>query len=254
MSAASSGSISARRSDARSLGQVVDDVGLQLVLEFGDRVGGLLVVEVVEDPRALRRRELLEDVGDVGRVQLVQALVGDRQLDLREVAVEQVHVVPRDEVLVRAGRRRACATPRDERARARARCRAGCRATPTSAPSSRSWLRDSESLRSLTRTTFMPWVSTICLFMQVAREQDLVGLQVAEADVRRGDVERDAARRRTSSTYLRHESMNGVLSGPLNASEVTRGKTSPVAIAMSLMVPISSPVASTTGLPSIWDR
>ncbi len=64
--------------------------------------------------------------------------------------------------------------------------------TPTSAPSSRSWLRDSESLRSLTRTTFMPCVSTICLLMQVAREQDLVGLQVAEADVGGGDVEGDA--------------------------------------------------------------
>jgi hypothetical protein len=48
--------------------------------------------------------------------------------------------------------------------------------------------------------------------------------------------------------------MNGVLSGPWNASDVTRGNTSPVAMAMSLIVPISVPEASTTGVPSMLVR
>ena len=57
-----------------------------------------------------------------------------------------------------------------------------------------------------------------------------------------------------SSTYLRHDSMNGARSGPWKARAVTRGKTSPVAMARSLMVPISSPEASITGLPSMRVR
>ena len=65
--------------------------------------------------------------------------------------------------------------------------------------------------------------------------------------------------RRTSvssnvSTYLRHEIMNGVLPGPWKASDVTRGKTSRVAMPRSLTTPILSPLASRTGLPSSWDR
>ena len=56
------------------------------------------------------------------------------------------------------------------------------------------------------------------------------------------------------STYLRHEIMNGVLPGPWNASDVTRGNTSRVAMPRSFTTPIFSPLASKTGLPSIWDR
>ncbi len=145
-----------------ALGQVVDDVGLVLVFELRDRVGGRLVVQVLEDRGALGGGELLEDVGDVGRVQLVQALVGDGQLDLREVAVEQVHVVPRDERLGQLGAARA-SLPRRPRAPSAGEMPRRIPRAPTSAPRSRSWLRDSESLRSLTRTTFMPCVSTICL-------------------------------------------------------------------------------------------
>ncbi len=57
-----------------------------------------------------------------------------------------------------------------------------------------------------------------------------------------------------SSTYLRQLIMNGVLPGPTKAREVTRGKTSPVAMPRSLTVPTCSPSESTTGRPSIWDR
>ena len=56
------------------------------------------------------------------------------------------------------------------------------------------------------------------------------------------------------STYLRHEIMKGVLPGPWKARDVTRGKTSPVAMPRSLTTPIFSPSESITGLPSSWDR
>ena len=85
---------------------------------------------------------------------------------------------------------------------------------PTSAPSRRSWFRDSESLRSLTRTTFMPCVSTICLLMQVAGEQDLVGLQVAEADVGGGDVEGDALAVEVADVLAPRQHERGLV-GPL---------------------------------------
>ncbi len=51
------------------------------------------------------------------------------------------------------------------------------------------------------------------------------------------------------STYLRHESMKGVLPGPTMARLVTRGKTSPVAMPRSLTLPICSPSRSYTGFP-----
>ena len=56
------------------------------------------------------------------------------------------------------------------------------------------------------------------------------------------------------STYLRQLIMKGVLPGPWNASAVTRGKTSPVAMPRSLTMPIFSPAASTTGSFSISER
>ena len=54
-----------------------------------------------------------------------------------------------------------------------------------------------------------------------------------------------------SSTYLRHEIMNGTLPGPWKARLVMRGNTSPVEMARSEMVPIFSPWVSTTGFPII---
>ena len=46
---------------------------------------------------ALGRREVLDDVGDVGRVQLRQTFVGDLQLDAAgRVGFEQIDVLPRD--------------------------------------------------------------------------------------------------------------------------------------------------------------
>ena len=58
--------------------------------------------ERAEHGGALLGVELLENVRDVGGVKFVEAPVSDRQLHLREVAVEQIHVVPGDDLLVDA--------------------------------------------------------------------------------------------------------------------------------------------------------
>ena len=46
------------------------------------------------------RLELLDDVGYVGRMHVMQALVTHGELDLRHVALDELHVVPRDETLL----------------------------------------------------------------------------------------------------------------------------------------------------------
>jgi len=170
-----------------ALGEVVDDVGLQVVFELGDRVGGLLVVEVLEDLGALGGVELLEDVGDVGRVQLVEALVRDRELHLRQVAVEQVHVVPRDDVLGQlASDELGRASDRTLERRVDAAQDAARADFRTQEPELVARLGelevvDAHDLHALRVDDL--------LAHEVAREQHLVGLQVAEADVGRGDVE-----------------------------------------------------------------
>lgn len=82
------------------VGQVVDELGLVLVFHLGDGLGGAAVVQMGEHAGALLGVQLLQDVGHVGGMQLVQAAMGHRQLHLGQVAVEQIHVVPGDELLV----------------------------------------------------------------------------------------------------------------------------------------------------------
>ncbi len=139
--------------------------------------------------RALRGRQLLDDVGDVGGVQLVQPLVRDGQLDLRQVAVEQVHVVPRDDVLVEL-LSEELGDPRDEALERRgdaaqdaAHADLGAEQAQLVAGLGELEVVDAHDLHALRVDDL--------LAHQVAREQDLVGLQVAEADLRARDVEHD---------------------------------------------------------------
>ena len=53
--------------------QRLEDAGLHLgILDFGERVGGGLAVDGLEDRFALGRAEFLDDVGEIGRVHLLQ--------------------------------------------------------------------------------------------------------------------------------------------------------------------------------------
>lgn len=56
-------------------------------------------VELREHLRTQARVELLDNVGDVSRVQLAKRLVRHRKLDVFSRTVEQVHVGPGDDVL-----------------------------------------------------------------------------------------------------------------------------------------------------------
>ena len=98
---------------------------------------------------ALLRIELFENVGDVCRMKFIKTGVGDGKLYVGEVAVEQVHVVPRDDLLI-------------ERLEV-------------------VYAHDLHALR----------VDDLAV-EQIAGEQNLIGLKVAEADAGLIDLELDA--------------------------------------------------------------
>ena len=82
--------------------QFADEFRLVFVLHFGNGLGGARVVQVLEHVGALLGVQLLQDVGHVGGMQLVQAFVRHRKLHFGKVAIQQVHVVPCDDLLVYA--------------------------------------------------------------------------------------------------------------------------------------------------------
>ena len=228
--------------------EVVDELGLQLVFHLGDCLGGARVVEVVEHGGALLGVELLEDVRDVGGVKLVEAAMGDRELHLREVAVEQVHVVPCDDLLVDTLLERLRHRNRrflDEGVQsAQDAARADLRAEKAQLGARLGELEvvDADDLHAL-RVDDLP-------VHEVACKQDLFGLQVAESNVDGVDGKRDAVFVELVDVFAPRDHERN-LAGPWNARLVMRGKTSPVEMARSEMVPIFSPLASTTGFPII---
>ena len=88
------------------------------------------------------------------------------------------------------------------------------------------------------------------LVEHVAREQEFGRLQVRKTDFggRRLKV---YTRLIDTVDHLRQLIINGVLPGPRNASDVTCGKTSPVAMPKSFTTPSFSPSTSKTGSLSI---
>ena len=143
-----------------------------------------------EDVRALLRIELLQDVGDVGGVQLVEALVCDGQLHFREVSVEQVHVVPGDDALVNLlveGFRNGydgALEPGGKPSQNAANAHFGAEQSQL-----RARLRE---LKVVYAHDLKPLGVDDLSIHEVACEKHLVGLQVAEADVGRIDGKLDA--------------------------------------------------------------
>ena len=178
--------------DVRGFGvvEILDEVGLVLVLHFRDGLGGLVLVEVLEHVGALLRVELFQDVGDVCGVQLVKAFVRDGKLHLGEVAIEQVHVVPCDDLLVDL--LVECLRHLDDRA-----------FEPGGKPAQDAADADlgTEKSQLVTRLGKLQVVYAHDFkalriddlpIHEVAREQDLIGLKIAETDVLRLDAELDA--------------------------------------------------------------
>ena len=82
------------------IGQALEHLGHEfVVIELRDGLGGLCRIELGEHLRAQARIELLDDVSDVGRMQLAKRLVRHRELDVFSRAIEQVHIRPGDNVL-----------------------------------------------------------------------------------------------------------------------------------------------------------
>ena len=87
---------------ARSLtvAQVVECFSLVFIFQLGDNLGRTRIVKVLEHLGALLGVELLQNVCDVGRVHLIQAAVRHGKLHLGQVAIEQVHIVPGNNLFV----------------------------------------------------------------------------------------------------------------------------------------------------------
>ena len=145
---------------------------------------------MLEHVGALLGVKLLQDVGYVGGMQLVETLMRDRQLHLRQVAVEQVHVVPSDDLLIDLLAERArhghhgALKPRCQSAQDAARAHLCAEEPQLRAGNGQLEVVHAHDLHALR-------VHDLAVH-QVAREQHFVGLQVAEADVVRRHGQPDA--------------------------------------------------------------
>ena len=144
---------------------------------------------MLEHVGALLRVQLLEDVGHVGGVQFVEALVRDGQLHFGQVAVEQVHVVPGDDLLVdllaeqlRHGHHGAL-EPGGKAAQDTARAHFGAQQAQLRARYGQLEIVDAHDFHALR-------IHDLTV-QQVACQQNFVRLQIAEADVVSFGVEGD---------------------------------------------------------------
>ena len=80
------------------------------------RLGGRLDVQLLEDAGSLGARDLAQDVRDVGRMEPLELLLGQRGLEALEAPVERLHRVPRDEPRGKRRVREPSAARRDARA------------------------------------------------------------------------------------------------------------------------------------------
>ena len=82
-------------------GEALEHLDLGLGLHLLDRVGDRLVVEGGQDAGPVAWRELVDDRGKVGRVELGQARVRDAQPDRGDARLDRVDVLPVDVALRR---------------------------------------------------------------------------------------------------------------------------------------------------------
>ena len=81
--------------------QAADELNCHsVVVELCHCAGSLLVIKLGKHLTTQARVQALDDVCDVSRVQLVQRLVGNGELNVGEVALNQVHVTPRNDALL----------------------------------------------------------------------------------------------------------------------------------------------------------
>lgn len=137
---------------------------------------------MLEHVGALLRIELLENVGDVGRMKFIKTGVGNGKLHVGKIAVEQVHVVPSDDLLIeRLAKELAqleCHTfdPGGQPAQ---------NATNAHFGTEQAQLRTGSGKLEVVYTHYLHALRVDDLAVeQIAREQNLIGLKVAEADAR----------------------------------------------------------------------
>ena len=123
-------------------------------------------------------------------MQLVQALVRNGQLHVGQVAIEQIHVVPRNDVLVDMAMESfgndndRALKPRGEAAKNATHSNLGAQKTQLRARHRQLKVVHSHDLKAL-RVNDLP-------VQKVAGKKNLVRLQIAEANILRRDLQRDA--------------------------------------------------------------
>ena len=81
--------------------QATDELNCHgVVVELCHCAGSLLVIKLGKHLATQARVQALDDVSNVSRVQLIQRFVGDGELNVGEVALNQVHVTPRNDALL----------------------------------------------------------------------------------------------------------------------------------------------------------
>jgi len=81
-------------------GDVLDQRGRDLGARLLERAGRGLDVHAIDERRALLRAELLDDVGEVGRVHRREHPLRDVEADLAGADLQRLHELPRDEALL----------------------------------------------------------------------------------------------------------------------------------------------------------
>ena len=72
-----------------AVGHALEHLGHELVVvELGDGLGRLSGIELREHLASQTRIELLDDVGDIGRVQLIERFMRHRELDVLRGALQ----------------------------------------------------------------------------------------------------------------------------------------------------------------------
>ena len=145
---------------------------------------------MLEHVGALLRIELLENVGDVGRMKFIKTGVGNGKLHVGKIAVEQVHVVPRDDLLIEwlakelAQLERNAFDPGGQPAQNATNAHFGTEQAQLRTRGGKLEVIYAHDLHALR-------VDDLAV-EQIAGEQNLIGLKVAEADASLIDFELDA--------------------------------------------------------------
>ena len=185
----------AQKAGSLTVAQVVERFSLVFIFQLGDNLGRTRIVKVLEHFGTLFGVKLLQNVCDVGRVHLVQAAVRHGKLHFGQVAIEQVHIVPGNNLFVdflAEKLRRAHNSFLEKR------MKAAQNAAHANFGAQKTQLRARRGeLQVVNAHEFEALRVDDLLIEQIAGKQDFVGLQITEANVVRLGIKTNFVFRKT---------------------------------------------------------